>query len=456
MLEKFQAWFEKNFEKIREDYFAFLRYPSISADPSYWKEARSCAQFLLDWMKRYDISAELIETSSLPIVYSQVFSEDALKKTVLIYGHYDVQPIDPIEEWISLPFEPTERDGFVFARGAVDDKGQIFYALVALAACKELKIDPSFNVKLCIEGEEESSSKGLLEAISLHTNKLKADHLLVVDFDQFDETTPAVSLGARGMVSFEVKVKGSSIDMHSGLCGGIAYNPNRALVEMLSSLWNEEGVVQVPHFYDDILPLTEEEKTLLSYRYNEAYYESHLGIKAFGGEKEKSLLERNWLRPTIEINGIGGGYVGAGMKTVIPAVAEARISCRLVPGQDPKKIADHVISFLRKKLAVGMEMDIVCHKGMKAFRGSLNSLLVKKVFDAATVVTKKECRYLLTGGSIPVVPALVEALGADVVGMGYGLLEDQIHAPNERFDMKRFEKGFLTVALALCSDGQKA
>lgn len=452
MLELLRDWFHKNFDQIQEDYFRFLRFQSISADPSYHDEAKACAEFLVNWMKEKGIEAEIIKTSSLPIVYAKAFDDDSSKPTVLIYGHYDVQPVDPLDQWISPPFEPTKRDGSIFARGAVDDKGQIFYALVAISACKELGLNPSWKIKFCIEGEEESSSKGLIGAIEKNREKLKADHLLVVDFDQFDEKTPAISLGARGMVALEIKLQGSLIDMHSGLCGGIAYNPNRALVQMLAKLFDENGRVAVDGFYDDIATLTEEEKTLFSYRYDENYYEKQFGIKAFGGEKGKSLQERNWLQPTLEINGIGGGYVGPGIKTVIPSVAEARISCRLVPNQDPKKIADQVTSFLQAHTPSGMKLEVICHKGMKAFRGSLDSLLAKAISSAATKVTEEKCKYVLTGGSIPVVPLLVEALDLDVVGMGYGLLEDQIHAPNERFDMKRFEKGFLTVALALCQE----
>ena len=448
-LSELKQWFDQHQAKIREDYFRFLRFPSISADPAYREGCLRCADWLVSWLKAGNLHAERIETPTLPIVYAEDLSAGPNRPTLLIYGHYDVQPVDPLELWKSPPFEPTERDGSIYARGAVDDKGQIFYAVSAVQCWKDLGRPLPVNVKFCIEGEEEFQSKGLSQVLPSLKSKLKADHLLVVDFDQFAPDIPAVSLGARGMAAVEVTLRGSNSDLHSGLYGGIAYNPNRALVELLAKLWDREGRVQIPGFYDGVVEPTEDELKMFECRYARPYYTQHFGIEAFGGEKGRSLHEANCFRPTLELNGIVGGYIGAGIKTVIPASAHAKITCRLVPGQDPEKITLSIAEFLKAHAAKGMKLEIVRHKGDPAFRGKPDSKLSLAIAEASEEITKNKCRFLVTGGSIPVVPELMRASGAEVVGMGYGLIDDAIHAPNERFDMRRFEQGFLTVGRAL-------
>ncbi|MDE3055347.1 MAG: M20/M25/M40 family metallo-hydrolase [Verrucomicrobiota bacterium] len=447
-LQDLKNWFATHREEIRRDYFTFLRFPSISADPERKSDCIACAEWLVSFLKKADISAELVPTSGLPLVFGKM--EGKRKETLLLYGHYDVQPAVPLEEWRSPPFEPTERDGMVYARGAVDDKGQIFYALLALRAYKELGMELPCQIKLCIEGEEESSSSGLIDSLGKLGSQLQAESLLVIDFDQWERDIPALTLGARGIAALELKLRGSRLDLHSGIYGGIAYNPNRALVQLLAGLWDAEGRVQVPHFYDGIAPLSAEEQKMCQYPHERAWFSEQFGIRAFGGEKGASLQEASWFYPTLEINGIGGGYVGPGVKTVIPAIAEARITCRLVPHQDPDQVLNALTAYLQSRVPDGMELELVRHKGMPAFRGSPNSLLAKAVARSSEEVTGNSCRYILTGGSIPVVPALVSALQIkEVAGMGYGSLEDQIHAPNERFDFYRFEQGFLTVGRML-------
>lgn len=447
-ITELKRWFDKNRAKIREDYFSFLRFPSISADPAYRKDCNQCADWLVGYLKTAHLKAERIETSTLPIVYAEDLSAGSNKPTVLVYGHYDVQPVDPLELWKSPPFEPTERDGSIFARGAVDDKGQIFFAICAVQCWKDLGHPLPVNLKFCIEGEEEFQSKGLSEMLPFLKSKLKADQLLVVDFDQFDPDIPAVSLGGRGITAVEVTLHGANTDLHSGLYGGIAYNPNRALVELLAKLWDREGRVQVPGFYDGVIEPTKDEIQSFECRHERPYYTQHLGIEAFGGEKGRSLHEANCFRPTLELNGIVGGYTGAGIKTVIPAQAHAKITCRLVPDQDPEKITERIAEFLKSHVVKGMKIEIVCHKGDPAFRGKRESTLAVAIAKAAEETTGNKCRFLISGGSIPVVPALMRTSGAEVVGMGYGLIDDAIHAPNEHFDMHRFELGFLTVGRA--------
>lgn len=438
-LRSFKHWFDVHREKIQRDYFEFLRFRSISTDPAYREEVHACAEWLKKYLKEGGIAAETIPTPGYPLVYGEDLQASG-KKTLLIYGHYDVQPVDPLELWKSDPFEPTEREGQIYARGAVDDKGQIFYAVLAAISIKQIRGSLPINLKFCIEGEEESSSVGLSKALPHLKNKLQADYLLVPDFDQFDRQTPALSLGCRGLVGLEVTLKGSSRDLHSGMYGGIAYNPNRALVELLGKLWDEEGHVQIPGFYDAVIETDPGQFDALSFG-------EEVGISAFGKEKERSLHEAASLRPTLELNGLSGGYAGAGIKTVIPALASAKITCRLVPDQDPEKIGHAIAAFLKQQAEPGIEVTVHIHPGgARAFRSDPTSKLASAIAAAAEEVCGRACKRLLCGGSIPIVPELIRASGAEMVGMGYGLSDDQIHAPNEHFDMKRLEKGFLTVA----------
>lgn len=449
-LHQLKQWFAQHRDSIREEYFSFLRFQSISADPAFASDVRSCAKWLLDYLiHQVQMKAEWVETEGHPLIFAEDLRAGPDALTVLIYGHYDVQPVDPLELWDSDPFEPTIRNGKVYARGAVDDKGQIFFALLAVRAWRELNRDLPINLKFCIEGEEESSNLGLSKSLPSLKQKLQADFLLVVDFDQFDEETAAISLGARGLCAFQVTLTGSKSDLHSGMHGGMAYNPNRALVELLAHVWDEKGRVQIPGFYEDVLELSEEEKNRLDFRFDEEEYCQEFGVGVLGGEKGLSLAEKNTLRPTFEINGISGGYTGAGLKTVIPSCATAKISCRLVPDQNPALVGERVTTFLTSKVPQGMRIEVTAMGGEAAFRSSPENRLARAVAQAAAEVTGRPCKKILSGGSIPIVASMIRLLGTEVVGMGYGLPTDNIHAPNEHFDMNRFEKGFLTVARTL-------
>jgi len=446
-MDHFRNWYAKNFHQIKRDYFQFLKFPSISADPVYKKDLLACADWLVSYFHKHKIKAELLPTAGYPIVFAHEKSKNSKAKTVLIYGHYDVQPVDPLELWKSPPFEPTERDGKVFARGALDDKGQIFYAVTALCCMKQLGLELPVNVKFCIEGEEESASHGLAKSLPELKDTLKADSLLIVDFDSCQDGTPAISLGARGLASLEVTLTGSHTDLHSGFYGGIAYNPNRALAELLAKLWDEKGRVTVPGFYDGVEAPTEEEKR----QYTFSIQPENVGIQAIGAEKGKTLQEANWFLPTFEINGMFGGYTGAGTKTIIPAKATAKISCRLAKGQDPMAICQAIDTFLRKNVVNGMQIQVTIREGVRAFRGSPRSSLAQAIAKASSEASKKPSVNILSGASIPIIEEMMRVLNAEVVGMGYGLASDDIHAPNEHFDMARFEKGFLTVAGGLAS-----
>jgi acetylornithine deacetylase/succinyl-diaminopimelate desuccinylase-like protein len=279
--------------------------------------------------------------------------------------------------------------------------------------------------------------------------KLKSDYLVIVDFDAFDTETPAISLGARGLVAFEMILKGSDSDLHSGVHGGLAYNPNRAIAELISKMYDGYGRVAIEGFYEGVVHLSEKELKEFDYKYSRKEYEKTFGVHALSCPEGLSLMEANCFLPTLEVNGMSGGYTGEGFKTVIPKEARAKISCRLVQNQDPKKIFHAIEKFLKTHLPNGMQLRVELLSHEKAFRGSPHSEVAKALEKALEEVTKKKCKRLLSGGSIPVVAKMVEALNVEVVGMGYGLATDLIHAPNEHFDIKRFEKGFLSFARML-------
>ena len=445
-MEKLRSWLDREFSKIQEELFAFLRFKTISTDPAYLEEHLKCCQWLSGIFQEMQFKTEIIETPGLPLFYAENLSAGEKRPTVLVYGHYDVQPVDPLELWKSDPFEPVENQGNVYARGALDDKGQIFFAAVAARALLAVNGSLPVNLKFCIEGEEESGSVGLAKSLSAIKKKISADYLLVVDCGLPDAETPAINLGGRGIATMELLLKGSFEDLHSGLYGGIAYNPNRALAELLAECWDENGLVRVPHFYDDVV---DGNRQLFSEASMSEKDFKQVGIEAFAAPKGSSLLEANWFMPTLEINGIAGGYAGAGFKTVIPAEAHAKISCRLVPDQDPEKIGKLVADFFKKKVKKGIQIQVNIHPGGKPYCGSPDSPLAKAVAMAYVEIFNKPCLNTLSGGSIPIVSDLVHATGAEVVGMGYGLASDNMHAPNEHFGLDRFKKGILTVSRAM-------
>lgn len=448
-MQPFKRWYDDHFSQIKEDYFRLLRFASVSTDALYRQNVLDCADFLTEYLKKGGFKAEQIATKGYPIVYAEDLSAGPAASTILIYGHYDVQPVDPLDLWVSPPFEPTERDGKVYARGAVDDKGQIFYACLALIAWKSLGKPLPVNLKFCIEGEEESHSMGLSLALPQLKTKLQSDAILIVDFDSIGDGTPSVTLGARGCIALEVTLTGSNQDLHSGQMGGIAYNPNRALVELLSQLWDANGSVAVPGFYDGVVAPSHEELNNYPFSMKEEALKKEFGIEAFGNEKNRTLKEANWFRPTLDINGLSGGYAGKGSKTVIPAQASAKITCRLVVGQDSEKVSEAIARFLYSKAQQGMHVNVIQQGGIGAYRSPVSSPLAKAIAKASTEVTGKKCEYVVSGASIPIAAEFVRVLGAPAIGMGYGLPGDHIHAPNEHFDMQRFEKGFLTVARAI-------
>lgn len=448
-LSELKAWYAKHAKEIQNDFFTYLKFPSISTDPQYKNEIGRTSQWLRDYLTRIGLKVEIWETINHPVIYAEHLEAGSGRPTVLLYSHYDVQPVDPLDKWKSPPFEPVIRDGEVYARGASDDKGQGFYSITAIKAFLELAKKSNVNIKLFIEGEEECGSVGSTHILSKKKEKLKADHLLIVDMGIPAKGVPAITLGLRGICALEVNCKNSDIDLHSGIMGGVVLNPNRILVQALAKLWDETGKVAIPNFYDEVEMPSKDELAHFDRTVDEAALKKNFGIRAFYKEGNYSLWDSNYIRPVLEINGISGGYTGHGFKTVIPSQAFAKISCRLTPKQIPEVMCKRIEDFLKQHIPKGVEVKVVLDHGGKPVRNSPNTPVAKIAAKAYEEVFGSRCQNMLTGGSVPIVADLTAASGAEVAMIGVGLSTDDIHAPNEHFGMDRFEQGFLVIGLIL-------
>ncbi|MGK5594723.1 MAG: dipeptidase [Parachlamydiaceae bacterium] len=450
MKESLQNIIDHHQEHAIKDYCTFLSFQSISSEPKYKNELLRC----VDWLRQYILSmgfkTELWQgKEGHPILFAHYFAGTHLP-TLLIYNHYDVQPCDPLELWDTPPFEPTLREGEIYARGAQDNKGQCFYVLQGLKALLQRDGKLPINIKLCIEGEEEIGSTSLESILEEKKNELKADYLAIVDLGIPSPTTPAITLGIRGIITMDFELEGSSMDLHSGTHGGIAFNPIHGLIQVLNALRDEKGKIAIPHFYDDVEEITTKEKAILDFNFDEEHYRKEFCAETTGGEIAHSPAERNGLRPTIEINGISGGYTGAGFKTVIPAKASAKLSCRLVPNQNPDRIAQLIKAFLIAKTPKGLKATVQVHSGKgSAIRTNSNAKVIQAFTDSFKDVFKKDCQYILSGASIPIAAKLALASHAEMALIGLGLATDQIHSPNEHFGLDRLKKGALLIAKAV-------
>lgn len=435
-------------EEFIENFFTFLKFSSISSEPAENDQTRECAKWLKTYIEDIGFKTELWEIPNHhPVLFASWEEAGQDLPTLLIYNHYDVQPVDPLEKWHSPPFEPQIRNGEVYARGAQDNKGQCFYVLQALKLL--MKKDGKFpiNIKLCIEGEEECGSAGLASILKEKQSKLESDYLAVVDVGIRSKTKPSLTLGLRGIATLDVVAIGSNTDLHSGVHGGLAYNPIHALVEVLSKLRDSNGKIAIPQFYDDVAKMSEDELSAICFDFDEDEYYSMFEAKPTGGEQDLKPLERNWLRPSLEINGINGGYFGPGFKTVIPAVATAKVSCRIVPNQDPNEVALKIANFLEANAPDGIKIKATQHHGGgKAVHSKADSMVVQAFAKALEEIFEKPCDFIYEGASIPIVTELTDAAKADLVLLGLGLGDDNIHAPNEHFGLDRLEKGCLMIA----------
>lgn len=448
-LKSFRDFMERHKKEIMEDYYTFLSFPSVSSEPQYQQDVLGCADWLAQFLKDLDFTVEYWISSHHPVIFATHCKAGPHKPTLLIYNHYDVQPVDPLEEWLSPPFQPTIKNGDVYARGAQDNKGQCMYVLQAIKLYLKLHGSLPLNIKLCIEGEEEMGSAGLSQLLKTKKEELQADYLAIVDLGLRDPKVPAVTLGIRGLVTMDVEVIGSKVDLHSGSHGGIVPNPIHALIQLLASLRDEKGKITVPGFYDKIIEMPLEERGKVSFNFNVDEYQKTTGAYPAGGEKAFTALERAWIRPTLEINGIHGGYTGKGFKTVIPAKASAKISCRLVPNQDPQHIGELVANYLKNNPPLGVEVKVNVHPGGgKAVRANATAKIVEAFSRAFSEVFDMPCEFIFEGASIPIVTELSETCGGEVILIGLGLTTDQIHAPNEHFSVKRIEKGILIMGRA--------
>lgn len=435
------AYLTQNESVFIERWKELLRIPSISTDSTYESECLRAANFLQNYLTQLGFQVELIETVGKPLVFAEFKIDDKLP-TILMYGHYDVQPVDPLNEWISPPFSPEVREGKMYARGAVDNKGQLMAVLSGVEwAIQEKSLN--CNLKILIEGEEECGSKGLEKSLAKLSEKIKADVLAVVDTGTFDTQCPALTLGLRGIAELEVVLSGPSQDMHSGVFGGILRNPAIELARIIASLHDDKGRVTVDGFYDGVLPITDEERRrLASFPITKEMFEGFVGTALNGGEEGYSLAERRGVRPVLEVNGFHSGYGGEGGKTIIPATAMVKISARLVKGQDPQRCIELVRDHLLQRVPEGMRATVTyCRGGGTALSLDPESNTVKKVIRIIHSEFNKEPICIWEGASIPIIGALSEASGAEPILVGFELPDDNAHSPNETFALEQFRNG---------------
>jgi acetylornithine deacetylase/succinyl-diaminopimelate desuccinylase-like protein len=424
-----------------------LRIPSISTLPEHAGDCRKIAEKLAAELKRIGMEhVRLIETTGHPLVYADWLHAEG-KPTMLAYGHYDVQPADPLDEWHTPPFEPTERNGNLYARGAVDDKGQMYMHVKALESL--LKTDGALplNVRVLLEGEEEVGGEGIAAYVASKPADLKADFALVSDTELFAPGLPTLCVGLRGMIYTELEVRGAKTDLHSGMYGGAAPNPFVSLAQIIAKLKDENEHIQIPGFYDEIIPPSPEELAAWeSLPFDEEHYrESEVGSRKLVGETGYSVLERTWARPTLDVHGIPGGFTGAGAKTVIPAKALAKVSMRLVPGMTPAKAFAQYKSFVEKIAPSGVDVQVrMIHSGDPCLI-PVDNPYIKAATAALHEVWGKDTVFIRSGGSIPIVGDFAKHLGLPSVMMGFGLPDDNLHAPNEKFNLNNFELGIESI-----------
>ncbi len=451
--EEYKKWYEKHQEKSLADYFTYLRFPSISAQPAFRESLLECASWVEGYLQKLGFSTQRWEGNGHPTIFASRIVDDSAP-TLLLYGHYDVQPPEPYELWESKPFEPTIRNGRVYARGAEDNKGQNFYSMLAIKAFLEKNRDAKLNLKYIIEGEEEMGSALLEKVLPTKQKEVKADYLLVVDCGMNSPEKPGLEIGCRGIMTMDLHVKNTDTDLHSGSYGGIVINPNRALAELLSKVINADGQITIPGIYDDVHPLTREEIDKVDTDFDEDECIGEIGGCAFHREKGYSIREANYFRPTVEINGMWGGYTGDGFKTVIPKEAHAKISCRLVPDQDPEKIYKLVSDYFKKQAPKGILVTTEYLGGGPAAWGSPISKPSQVMKEAYRDVFGS-CSIIYGGGSIPIASLIVKHSKAEFVLPGVGLACDRIHAPNESFGLNQLESGFLIITKSLELFAQK-
>ncbi len=450
-MDETQRFIEENKDRFLNELIELLKIPSVSADPAYNQDVLNTADKVAEYLKAAGAdNVEVCETKGYPVVYGEKLINPNLP-TVLVYGHYDVQPPDPMDLWESGPFEPVIKkteihpEGAIFARGSADDKGQFFMHVKAFEAMNHAGQLPC-NVKFMIEGEEEVGSGSLGDFVRENKEKLKNDIILISDTEIISNDQPSISVGLRGLSYVEVEVKGADLDMHSGVYGGAVPNPLNVLSRMIAKLHDDDGRITIPGFYDDVQELSSEDKADMDkIPFNLEAYKKSIGISDIQGEKGYSTIERASVRPTLDVNGMWGGYIGKGAKTVIPSHAYAKISMRLVPAQDPDKITKLFADYFPTLAPSSVEVKVIPHHGGQAYVLPTSDKGFQAAKKAMTQTFGKEALAARGGGSIPIVALFEKELGTKSVLMGFGLNSDVIHSPNENFGLFNFYKGIETI-----------
>jgi acetylornithine deacetylase/succinyl-diaminopimelate desuccinylase-like protein len=436
--------------RFLEELKSLLRIPSISTLPEHAGDVRLAAKSLAQEMERVGLeNVRVIETSGHPLVYGD-WLHAAGKPTCLAYGHYDVQPPDPLDEWLTPPFEPTERDGNLYARGAVDDKGQMYMHLKAVEALLQAPGSRlPINLRVILEGEEEVGGEGVAQFVREHPEQLQADFALVSDTEMFAPGLPTLCVGLRGMIYTEVEAVGARTDLHSGIYGGAAPNPFVALAQVIAALKDAQGHILIPGFYDKVAtPSADELKAWKSLPFDEEHYRtSEVGSSELSGEQGFSVLQRTWVRPSMDVHGMPGGFIGAGAKTVIPAKATAKISFRLVPDMNPQEAFAQYKSYVESLTLKGINLRVrLIHSG-DPIVVSTDNPYIRAATHAMRQVFGKETVFIRSGGSIPIVGDFERHLKIPTVMMGFGLPDDNLHAPNEKFHIANFHRGIESIIL---------
>lgn len=444
---EFDIYLQSNAGRQLEELKELLRIPSVSIQPEYKEDLICAAQWIAAHLEKIGLEhVEIIPTKSHPLIYADWLHAGSSRPTVLIYGHYDVQPAEPIEEWITPPFEPAERNGALFARGATDDKGQLFAQVKALEAFLQLKGKLPVNIKIIVEGDEESGMPVLAAYLEANREKLAADICLISDTPLLSAEQPCIPYSLRGIWAGEFVVRGPKTDLHSGIYGGVVHNPAQALAEIIAGLHDDKGRITIPGFYDEVASLEPSERESLAKVPNrEADILEKTGAPALYGEPGFTPVEQLGARPTLEINGIWGGFTGKGFKTVIPAEARARISCRIVPNQDPDRIG-HLVSEHFKRLAPPtVTVEIIPIAGIGAVMVNPNVTAMRAASKAYELTFGVPPVFMREGGGIPIVSSFQNILKSQVILMGFGLPDDNPHAPNEKIQLANFYKGIRAV-----------
>src|SRR5580704_11745722 len=443
-----EQFVEDNRERLLEELKELIRIPSISTDPEHKQDVHRAAEFVAAKLRDAGMeNVEIIETKRHPLVYADWLHAPG-KPTVLCYGHFDVQPADPLELWESPPFEPAERNGNLYARGSADDKGQMFSHIKAMEAIKAIYGRVPVNVKFLIEGEEEVGGLSVAEYVAANPAKLKADVALVSDTEMYAPGLPTLNIGLRGLVYMEIESRGPMRDLHSGLYGGAAPNAVFGLIELLSKAKDANGHIQIPGIYNDVEPPSAEEKE--SWKHlpfdEDEYLKNEVGSTALTGEPGYSVFERTWARPTFEVHGIAGGFTGTGAKTVIPAKAVAKVSIRLVPRQDPQKIVRAVEQWVKENSPRGIQCEIRVLSAGPGLMVNIDHPAIRVAAKAFSDILGKPTVFTRSGGSIPIVGDFATHLGIPTILMGFGLPDDGLHSPNEKYNIRNYYDGIRTLA----------